>query len=228
MCGRFVIISTPETLLRLLGFVERPNFPPRYNVAPTQPVPIVRLVAGKRRFALVHWGLIPSWVKDPREFALLINARIEGLTDKPSFRAAVKRRRCLVPADGFYEWQKAGKAKRPFFIRPRAGGPIAFAGLWETWADRDGGEIDTMAIVTCAANKTLAPIHDRMPAIVAPKNFDAWLDAEKVEAKTAIALLGPAPDDLLEVQEISTRVNNARNDGPELIAAVTAGSSARG
>ena len=220
MCGRFVITSSPESIRRVFAYEDQPNFPPRYNVAPTQPVPIVRLVAGKRRFALMRWGLIPSWVKDPREFALLINARIEGLTDKPSFRAAVKRRRCLVPADGFYEWQKAGKVKRPFFIRPRAGGPIAFAGLWETWADRDGGEIDTMAIVTCAANKTLAPIHDRMPAIVQPEHFDAWLDAEKVEAKQAVALLGPAPDDLLVAEEISTRVNNVRNDGPELIAPV--------
>ncbi len=222
MCGRFVITSSPDSIRRFLAYEDQPNFPPRYNVAPTQPVPIVRLEAGRRRFVLMRWGLIPSWVKDPKEFALLINARIEGLTDKPSFRAAVKRRRCLVPADGFYEWQKAGKAKRPFFIRPRAGGPIAFAGLWETWADRDGGEIDTMAIVTCAANKTLAPIHDRMPAIVAPEHFDAWLDAEKVEAKAAVALLGPAPDDLLVAEEISTRVNNVRNDGPELIAPVTA------
>jgi putative SOS response-associated peptidase YedK len=222
MCGRFVITSSPESIRRVFAYEDQPNFPPRYNVAPTQPVPIVRLEAGRRRFVLMRWGLIPSWVKDPKEFALLINARIEGLTEKPSFRAAVKRRRCLVPADGFYEWQKAGKAKRPFFIRPRAGGPIAFAGLWETWADRDGGEIDTMAIVTCAANRTLAAIHDRMPAIVAPKNFDAWLDAEKVEAKQAVALLGPAPDDLLVAEEISTRVNNVRNDGPELIAPVTA------
>jgi putative SOS response-associated peptidase YedK len=218
MCGRFVITSSPESIRRFLAYEDQPNFPPRYNVAPTQPVPIVRLEAGRRRFVLMRWGLIPSWVKDPREFALLINARIEGLTDKPSFRAAVKRRRCLVPADGFYEWQKAGKAKRPFFIRPRAGGPVAFAGLWETWADRDGGEVDTMAIVTSAANKTLAPIHDRMPVIISPEHFDAWLDAEKVEAKIAIALLGPAPDDLLVAEEISTRVNNVRNDGPELIA----------
>ena len=222
MCGRFVITSSPESIRWLLAYEDWPNFPPRFNVAPTQPVPIVRLEAGRRRFVLMRWGLVPSWVKDPKKFALLINARIEGVAEKPSFRAAVKRRRCLIPADGFYEWQKAGKAKRPFFIRPRAQGPIAFAGLWETWADRDGGEIDTMAIVTCAANRTLAPIHDRMPAIVAPEKFDAWLDAEKVEAKQAVALLGPAPDDLLVAEEISTRVNNLKNDGPELIAPVTA------
>ena len=222
MCGRFVITSSPDSIRRFLAYEEQPNFPPRFNVAPTQPVPIVRLEAGKRHFVLMRWGLIPSWVKDPKKFTLLINARLEGIAEKPSFRAAVKRWRCLVPADGFYEWQKAGKAKRPFFIRSRAGGPIAFAGLWETWADRDGGEIDTMAIVTCAANRTLAPIHDRMPAIVALEHFDAWLDAEKVEVKTAVALLGPAPDDLLVTEEISTRVNNVRNDGPELIAPVTA------
>ncbi len=215
-------MSSPESIRRFLAYEEQPNFPPRFNVAPTQPVPIVRLEAGKRHFVLMRWGLIPAWVKDPKKFTLLINARLEGIAEKPSFRAAVKRRRCLVPADGFYEWQKAGKAKRPFFIRPRASGPIAFAGLWETWADRDGGEIDTMAIVTCAANPILAAIHDRMPAIVAPEYFDAWLDAEKVEVKTALALLGPAPDDLLVAEEISTRVNKVRNDGPELIAPVTA------
>ena len=220
MCGRYVITSSPDSIRRLLAYEDQPNFPPRFNVAPTQPVPIVRLMAGKRQFALARWGLVPSWVKDPRKFALLINARAEGINEKPSFRAAMKRRRCLVPADGFYEWRKTGTAKRPFFIRPRTGGPIAFAGLWETWADRDGGEIDTMAIITCAANRTLAAIHDRMPVILAPEAFDLWLDGDKVEAKTAAALLAPAPVNLLEAYEISPRVNSIRNDGPELIAPV--------
>jgi putative SOS response-associated peptidase YedK len=220
MCGRFVITSAPEAIRRLLRYEERPNFPPRYNIAPTQPVPIVRLEGGKRHFALVRWGLIPSWVKDPKDFALLINARLEGVETKPSFRAAMKRRRCLIPADGFYEWKKEGKGKRPYFIRARDKKPFAFAGLWETWADRDGGEIETAAIVTCNANRTLAEIHGRMPVIVVPQNYDAWLDTEKIDAKQAVALVGSAPDDYLEAYEISTRVNSVRNDGPENVTPV--------
>src|SRR5690606_25577532 len=136
MCGRFVITSAPEALRRLLGYKEQPNFPPRYNIAPTQPIPLVRLEQGERHFALARWGLIPSWVKDPKEFSLLINARLEGVVSKPSFRAAMKRRRCLVPADGFYEWKKETKGKRPYFIRASNREPFAFAGLWETWVDR--------------------------------------------------------------------------------------------
>jgi putative SOS response-associated peptidase YedK len=215
MCGRFVITSAPEALRKLLGYKEQPNFPPRYNIAPTQPIPVVRLDRGERHFALMRWGLIPSWVKDPKQFALLINARLEGVAEKPSFRAAMKRRRCLIPADGFYEWQKRGKTKQPYFIRARNREPFAFAGLWETWTDRDGGEIETAAIVTCAANKTLTPVHDRMPVIVPPDKFDAWLDSDKIDAKQAAALAGPAPDDFFEAYEISTRVNSVKNDSAE-------------
>jgi putative SOS response-associated peptidase YedK len=218
MCGRFVITSEPEALRRLLGYKQQPNFPPRYNIAPTQPIPLVRLEQGERHFALARWGLIPSWVKNPKEFALLINARLEGVVDKPSFRAAMKRRRCLIPADGFYEWKKEGKTKRPYFIRAKSREPFALSGLWETWNDRDGGEIETAAIVTCSANKTLAPVHDRMPVIVPPENFDAWLDCGRVDAKQAAALAGPAPDDFLEAFEISTRVNSVKNDSEENIA----------
>jgi putative SOS response-associated peptidase YedK len=220
MCGRFVITSAPEALRRLLAYKEQPNFPPRHNIAPTQPVPVVRLEQGERHFALVRWGLIPSWVKDPKQFALLINARLEGLVEKPSFRAAMKRRRCLIPADGFYEWKKDGKTKQPYFIRAKSREPFAFAGLWETWTDRDGGEIETAAIVTCAANETLAPVHDRMPVIVQPEHFDAWLDCDKIDAKQAAALAGPAPENFLEAYEISTRVNSVKNDGAENVAPV--------
>lgn len=220
MCGRFVITSAPEALRRLLAYKEQPNFPPRYNIAPTQPIPVVRREQGEWHFALVRWGLIPSWVKDPRQFALLINARLEGVVEKPSFRAAMKRRRCLIPADGFYEWKKEGKTKRPFFIRAKNREPFAFAGLWETWTDRDGGEIETAAIVTCAANETLAPVHDRMPVIVPPEQFDAWLDCDKIDAKQAAALAGPAPENFLEAYEISTRVNSVKNDGAENVAPV--------
>ena len=139
----------------------------------------MRLVDGKRHFALVRWGLLPSWVKDPKTFTLLINARGESATEKPAFRAAMKRRRCLIPADGFYEWQAAGDRKRPFFVRAKSGAPLAFAGLWETWTGPNGEELDTAAIVTTRANRTLAPIHDRMPVIVPPEAFDLWLDTRQ-------------------------------------------------
>lgn len=218
MCGRFAIISPPDVWRQNLGYIEVPNFPPRYNVAPTQPIPVVFADHGVRHFRLMRWGLIPSWVKDPKEFSLLINARLESANEKPSFRGAMKYRRCLIPADGFYEWKKEGTHKRPFFLRARDERPLAFAGLWETWTDKDGGEIDTAAIVTCDANRALAPVHHRMPVVVPPEHFDAWLDCGKVNAKQAAALVGSAPDDLMEAYEISTHVNSVKNDSADNIA----------
>ncbi len=217
MCGRYLITSSPEAIRRLFRYREQPNFPPRYNVAPTQPIPIVRLNEGEREFALVRWGLLPSWVKDPRTFTLLINARGESVTDKPAFRNAMKRRRCLVPADGFYEWKDEGGRKRPYVVRPKDGGPIAFAGLWETWIGPNGEEMETAAIVTCVANRSLGAIHARMPVVVPPEAFDFWLDCAKVDAATAAALIAPAREGLFEAYEISTAVNRTANDDPKLI-----------
>ena len=217
MCGRYVISSAPDVIRRLFGYVDQPNFPPRYNVAPTQPVPIVRRFEGERHFALVRWGLIPSWAKDPRSFTLLINARGESVNDKPAFRAAMRRRRCLFPADGFYEWKEEGGRKRPYFVRTKSGSPMAFAGLWETWNGRNGEEQETAAIVTTQANRTCAAIHDRMPAIVPPEAFDLWLDCGKVDAQIAAALIAPAPEGLLEVYEVSPAVNRVANDALALI-----------
>ncbi|HXF89919.1 MAG TPA: SOS response-associated peptidase [Xanthobacteraceae bacterium] len=217
MCGRYAIKSTPEAIRELFGYVDQPNFPPRYNIAPTQPVPIVRLAEGERRFALVRWGLIPSWVKDPRTFTLLINARGESAIDKPAFRAAMRHRRCLFPADGFYEWKVTPTGKHPYFVRLKSGGPMAFAGLWETWTGPNGEEQETAAIVTTAANRTLAPIHHRMPVIVEPSAFDLWLDTRRVDARTAAALIAPAPENLLEAYAISPAVNRVANDSAELI-----------
>jgi putative SOS response-associated peptidase YedK len=226
MCGRYAITSAPEAIRALFGFEEQPNFPPRYNVAPTQPIPIVRMVDGKRHFALVRWGLLPGWVKDPKTFSLLINARGESVIDKPAFRAAMRRRRCLVPADGFYEWKPAGERKQPYFVRLKSGQPMAFAGLWETWTGPNGEEMDTAAIVTTTANRTLAAIHDRMPVILAPEAFDMWLDTANVDAKTAAALLLPAPDALIESYEVSTAVNRTANDNAALIAPVAGAQAA--
>jgi putative SOS response-associated peptidase YedK len=216
MCGRYTLTASPEVLRALFAYAEQPNFPQRFNIAPTQPIAIVRMVEGKRQFALVRWGLLPSWVKDPKTFTLLINARGESAAEKPAFRAAMKRRRCLIPADGFYEWQAAGDRKRPFFVRAKSGAPLAFAGLWETWTGPNGEELETAAIVTTRANRTLAPIHERMPVIVPPEAFNLWLDTANVDARTAAALIAPAGDDLLEAYEISTAVNRVANDNPQL------------
>jgi putative SOS response-associated peptidase YedK len=218
MCGRYVITSPPAVIRALFGYPEQPNFPPRYNVAPTQPVPIVRLNEGKRQFALVRWGFIPGWLKDPKSVSLLINARAESAPDKPAFRNAMRRRRCLVPADGFYEWREAGGRKQAYFVRRKDGGPFAFAGLWETWTGPNGEELDTAAIVTTLANRTLSFIHGRMPVMLPPEAFELWLDCAKVDAATAAALLMPARDDLVEAYQVSPAVNRVANDSAALIA----------
>jgi putative SOS response-associated peptidase YedK len=212
MCGRYSITSAPEAIRALFRYEEQPDFPPRYNIAPTQPIPVVRLSEGKRHFCLMRWGLLPSWAKDPAAFSLLINARGETVCEKPAFRAAMKHRRCLIPADGFYEWQASGRGKQPFYIRAKSGAPLAFAGLWETWTGPNGEEVDTATIVTTRANATLAALHDRMPVIVPPDAFDLWLDCTRVDARTAEALIGPAPDDQLEFWPVSTQVNRIAND----------------
>lgn len=217
MCGRYAIISPPDAIRRLFRYAEQPNFPPRYNIAPTQPVPIVRIENGKRHFALVRWGLIPGWVKDPKGFSLLINARGESVNEKPAFRNAMKRRRCLFPADGFYEWKGEGAAKRPYFARPVQGGPIAYAGLWETWTGPNGEEVETAAIVTTQANAEMSTVHHRAPVIVAPEQFDFWLDCTHVDERIAAEAIAPAPDGTMEVYQVSRDVNRVANDAPMLI-----------
>jgi putative SOS response-associated peptidase YedK len=173
-------------------------------------------LAGGREQYLVRWGLIPSWVKDPRALSTLINARAETAAEKPSFRGAMRHRRCLVPATGFYEWTGKPGAKKPHLIRPRHGGLMAMAGLAEHWVGADGSELETMAILTTAPNATMRPIHDRMPVILNPADFDLWLDCSTGTAKFAETLLVPPPDDLLEVVDVSPRLNNPRNEGPDL------------
>src|SRR5262249_3552107 len=153
------------------------------------------------------WGLIPPWVKDPRAFSLLINARAESVNDKPAFRNAMRRRRCLLPADGFYDWKQEGARRRPFVVRPKDRGPIAYAGLWETWMGPNGEELETAAIVTVPANRALARLHERMPAIVPPEAFDLWLDCRNVDAETAAALLVPTGETSLEAYEVAPAVN---------------------
>ena len=220
MCGRYAITTAPEAIRALFRYREHPNFPPRHNVAPTQPIGIVRMTDGYREYALVRWGLIPSWVKDPRAFSLVINARGESVNEKPAFKNAMKYRRCLVPADGFFEWKREGEKKRPWFVRHRGGGPIAFAGLWENWIGPNGEEVETAAIVTTTASRSISHIHDRMPVILPPEAFDFWLDP-KVDALTAAAAIAPAPDAEIEAYEVSSAVNRTANDTPALVEPLT-------
>ena len=215
MCGRYLLTSHPEAIRALLRYLEQPNFPPRYNIAPTQPIAVVRLAEGKRQFALLRWGLIPGWVKDPRALALLFNARGESVLDKPAFKSAMRYRRCLIPFDGFYEWRKP--TRQPYCVRPRDRQPLAFAGLWESWMGPNGEEMETAAIVTTDANRDLAPLHHRMPVVLEPDMFDAWLDHRNADAETAATLIAPARESLLDAYPVSEAVNRADNDGPELM-----------
>ena len=218
MCSRYNMLSPLEAVRSYFRVSGGEPHPPRYNIAPTQPVLIVRLDETRRReLALVRWGLIPGWAKDPARLSLMINARAEGATEKTSFRGAMRHRRCLVPANGFYEWTGKAGARQPHLIRQPDSGLMAFAGLWESWLGADGSEIDTMAILTVAANNAIAPLHDRMPAILLPEHFDAWLDTRSFNAEMAAEMLRPAPDALLEHLTVDPRLNHARNEGPELI-----------
>lgn len=222
MCGRYVILSPPEAMRQAFGYAEQPNFPPQYNIAPTQPIPVVVPENGGRHFRLMRWGLIPAWVKYPRQFALVINARAETVLDKPAFKNAMKRRRCLLPADGYYEWHQSDGRKRPFFIRPRHGGLIAFAGLSETWVGPNGEELDTVAIVTATAHGGLATLHSRVPVTIAPADHARWLDGDAIDAGEAVRLLRAPEDGEFVWHQVSTRVNRVANDDEQLILPISA------
>ena len=215
MCSRYSLTSPPEAVRAYFGYRDTPNFPPRYNIAPTQPVAVVRLNReGERQFRLMRWGLLPSFVKDPKQFPTLINARAEEVLDKASFHHAIRSRRCLVPADGFYEWTGPKGKRRPFFLRPRQPHLIAFAGIYERWRDPDGGETDTVAILTCEANRTIAALHDRMPVVLPVEHFAAWLDVSGTAPEAALELLQPAADDLFEAIEMHPKINDSKRDEP--------------
>ena len=215
MCSRYDLTSPPEAVRAHFAYSDRPNFPARYNVAPTQAIPVVCLdETGVRRFRLMRWGLLPAFVKDPKTFPTLINARSEEVLNKPSFRHAVRRRRCLVPANGFYEWTGPKGKRRPFHIRLQPSRLIAFAGLYECWQDPQGGEIDTVTILTCAANRTVSGLHDRMPVVIEPDRYDDWLDVTRVSAEEALAMIGPAADDRFETVELHPKINDSRKDEP--------------
>jgi putative SOS response-associated peptidase YedK len=216
MCGRYLLTTPVDALQRLFRFGERPNLGPRYNIAPTQDVPIVRLTrAGDRHeLILARWGLVPYWAGDPKIGNRLINARAETIARATAFREAYRRRRCLVPADGFFEWRKDGKQRQPFLIRRRDRAPFAFAGLWERWRPPGGDVLRSCTIVTCPANPLVAEVHGRMPVILADADHDAWLSPQA----DAGALLRPCPADWLEAIPVGQRVNNPANDDPECLA----------
>ncbi|RBP06432.1 putative SOS response-associated peptidase YedK [Roseiarcus fermentans] len=235
MCGRYAITLPPEAVRAWFGYADTPDFPPRYNIAPTQPIPIVVAAphsgGAQRRFLLVRWGFLPGFVRDPKAFSLIVNARAETAAEKPSFRAALMRRRCLVIADGFYAWRKGAGERRAFLVRRVGGGPMGFAGLYETWSDPTGGEIDTACIVTTAPNALVGLVNDRAPAIVEPDAYSAWLDVDGVAAARALALLKPAPEPALELVEIGPLVNRVANDSAAVqtpvAAPIRAGGAAR-
>ena len=213
MCGRFAQRKPRKAVAKAFN-VEVPEVQPRFNVAPGQPVLVVREAGGDREAATLKWGLIPSWAKEAPKGAGLINARSETVAEKPAFREAFRRRRCLIPADGFYEWARGGARKQPYFFRMRDDSPFAFAGLWERW-EGDGEPVETCTILTTAANETVAPVHDRMPVILAPEDFDLWLGEDAPDARRS--LLRPYEASAILRHPVSTLVNSPGSQGAELI-----------
>jgi len=218
MCGRFTLTVDPADLIEQFGLAGPPpgGLGPRYNIAPTQSVAVVANEA-ERTLELFKWGLIPAWAKDPKIGNSLINARAETLAEKPAFRAALKRRRCLVLADGFYEWQKLPTGKQPMYIQLQDGRPFAFAGLWETWKAGAGPVLKTCTLITTAPNALMAEIHNRMPVILQPADYAAWLTPGELPAVEALALLHAYPAEAMQARPVSTAVNSPAHDAPELV-----------
>jgi putative SOS response-associated peptidase YedK len=217
MCGRFAFYSPSEAAVELFGASSSVEIQPRYNIAPTQFIAAIRNDENREReLVMLRWGLVPFWAKDPSLGNRMINARAETVAEKPSYRAAYRHRRCIVLADGFYEWQKAGDVKTPHYISLASGEPFALAGLWENWTDKASGEsLQTTTLITTAANDFMAPLHHRMPVILEPGIAGEWL-AGSTDLLDDVAAITPA----LQAWPVDRRVNNARNEGPELVSAV--------
>jgi putative SOS response-associated peptidase YedK len=217
MCGRFTLTKPIPVLAELFLFPEAaPEQPARYNIAPTQAVAAVRATASAaaRELAFFRWGLVPGWADDTAIGNRLINARSETAAEKPAFRSAFRNRRCLIPADGFYEWQKLGGRKQPYYIRLRDGQPFAFAGLWEHW-EKDGRAIDSCTILTTAANDLIRPLHERMPVILGPEEYARWLDPTVQQAELLQPLLDSFPSEAMVAYPVNAVVNNPRNETPK-------------
>ena len=213
MCGRFAFYSPAEATARLFGASGSLDIKPRYNIAPTQEIAAIRPQDDSRELVALRWGLVPFWAKDPSIGNRMINARAETVAEKPAFRAAYRRRRCLVPADGFYEWKKERQGKTPWLISREDGEPFAFAGLWERWTSKETGEdIESATLITTAANDFMADLHDRMPVILVPDTADRWLAGGDDALDYAIGHTPP-----LKAWPVDRRVNNARTEGEDLI-----------
>lgn len=226
MCGRYAFFSPAEAVRRVFGALDWSALPPpRYNIAPTQPVAAIRDDGtGHLEVVPLRWGLLPGWARDPKLAQRMINARAETLAEKPAFRSAFRRRRCLVLADGWYEWQAGAQGKQPWFIGLASGEPFGMAGLWERWVDPDGGEIaETCAIITTAAAESIRAIHDRMPVVLPPAAHAAWLDAHGDSTSELQPLLCAPESGLLVARRVSRAVNDARHDGPELVVPLDGG-----
>jgi putative SOS response-associated peptidase YedK len=224
MCGRFSQTASPEVLAQQFKITDPPLFTPRYNIAPSQPIAAIRIDpdSATRTLVMLRWGLIPSWAKDPKIGFQCINAKAETVAEKPSFRSAFKKRRCLIVATGFYEWQVQGRTKQPMWIGLRSKRPFAFAGLWEQWTPAEGELLETCTIITTEPNDLMAPIHNRMPVILAPTSYDQWLDPTFQHVEPLKALLRPYPSEELTAYSVSTLVNNPRHDAPQCLDPITA------
>lgn len=220
MCGRYVLKRKDlEALMEQLGVKDPRDFVSRYNIAPTTMIPAVRLnqTTAAREAVALSWGLVPFWSKDASGGARHANARSEGIASKPAFREALKHRRCVVPASGFYEWQTLGKLKFPWYFEMSDGSPFLFAGIWESWRSADGVELQTCSLITTTPNAVIRPLHDRMPVILRHAAIDAWLDAAATESANLQPLLAPLPDDALKATPVSPRMNSVKFDGPECL-----------
>lgn len=217
MCGRFTLATPATQLATQFQLAAVPDIVARYNIAPTQQVAAVRATEAGRELALLRWGLVPSWAKDLSMGAKLINARSETAAEKPAFRSAMRQRRCIIPADGFYEWQAQAGGKQPFHIRLADHGTFGLAGLWEQWKSPEGSWVQSCTILTTSANSLMQPLHDRMPVILPPERYDLWLDPGLHDVAPLQELLAPFPAEALVAVPVSKAVNKVGNDGPSLI-----------
>jgi len=218
MCGRYNLITDAQAFVDFFELRNSLAIPPRYNIAPSQKILVVRRMDNHREAGLLHWGLIPHWAKDRKIAYKMINARAETVAEKPAFRSALRHRRCLIPATGFFEWQATQDGKQPYNITLRGGGLMAFAGLWESWTSHDGERIDSCTIIVTEANESLRPVHDRMPVILAPEHYAVWLDPAVQNPNQLQTLLRPCPSAFITAYPVSRVVGNPANDGPICVA----------
>ncbi|MCH8859396.1 MAG: SOS response-associated peptidase [Proteobacteria bacterium] len=230
MCGRFTLTSLPDPLIEMLGLESWPEFEPRHNIAPTQDAPVVLAApdgapdGGPLQLRMMRWGLIPSWTQEQKSGALLINARCENAAEKPSYRSAFKNRRCLMLADGFYDWKRIGKRKQPYYFTLRDRQPFAFAALWERWTNPDGQAIETCALLTTEPNELMRPVHDRMPVILAPQDYRRWLGPPRPGAELLSRLFEPYASSEMACHPVGAMVNNSAMETPDCIEPLPAGS----